>query len=60
MEANFEHLIAVEKKRVTDLEDNLETICVPGHCTAIAVQQYTEQYSKVVVCAHFYSLYVPI
>jgi hypothetical protein len=36
------------------------TLCVPWQCTAIAVQQYTEQYKKKVVCAHFSSTYVPI
>ncbi len=34
--------------------------CVPWQCTAIAVQQYTEQYTFFFVCAHFHSGYVPI
>ena len=34
--------------------------CVPRHCTARAVQQYTEQYSFFVVCAHFCGDKVPI
>ena len=34
--------------------------CLPWQCTARAVQQYTEQYSFVVVCAHFCGDKVPI
>ncbi len=46
------------------LEKEVETLkkkrSVPWQCTAIAVQQYTEQYTNFVVCAHFPSTYVPI
>jgi hypothetical protein len=35
-------------------------LCLPWHCTARAVQQYTEQYSFFVVCAHFCGDKVPI
>jgi hypothetical protein len=47
------HTIEKELNEVT-------RICVPWQCTAIAVQQYTEQYTFFSVCAHFHSGYVPI